>query len=60
MNSAATVNPGVTSWIVVQVKCRDCGALGPDVEKQPGTTVRIQFACHSRQCRDGYRQRQTV
>lgn len=55
-----TVNPGVTSWTIVQVRCRDCGALGPTVEKPAGATVRILFSCHSRACRSGYEQRQTV
>jgi hypothetical protein len=60
MTTSMTVNPGVTSWIVVQVRCQDCGMDGPSVEKEPGTRVRVTFSCHSRQCRDSYQQRQTV
>jgi len=51
MTMSTTVNPGVTSWTVVQVRCRECGQAGPVVDKEPGTTVRITFTCTRSHCR---------
>lgn len=53
-----TVNPGVTSWTVILVRCRECGKPGPSIDKQPGASVRITYRCANRGCR--VEQRQTV
>ncbi len=54
-----TVNPGVTSWIVVRIACRECGKpQRTGIEKELGARVRVTFSCDNRKC--GQTQRQEV